>query len=96
VEPIGSGIPAEYALSQNYPNPFNPSTEIQFSVPRKGMTTLKVYDMLGRDVATLVREDLVPGTYKTRLDGSRLASGMYVYELTSADTRIVKKMMLLK
>jgi hypothetical protein len=96
VEPVGEGVPSLYTLSQNYPNPFNPSTEIQFTIPKSGMTTIKVYDMLGQEVSTLVNEELAPGTYKTRLDGSRLASGTYVYMITSGDFRMSKKMLLLK
>jgi hypothetical protein len=96
VEPIDNVVPSTYTLSQNYPNPFNPSTEIQFTISRGGMTTVKVYDILGKEVATLVNENLAPGTFKTRLDASRLSSGTYFYTLTSGDARITKKMMLLK
>jgi hypothetical protein len=96
VEPVERNVPEMYTLSQNYPNPFNPSTEIQFAVPKAGLTTVKVYDMLGQEVATLVNEQLAPGTYKTRLDGSRLASGSYVYMITSGDFHMSKKMLLLK
>jgi len=96
VQPIANTVPDKYALSQNYPNPFNPSTEIQFSIPQGGLTTVKVYDVLGKEVATIVNDNLAPGTYKTRLDGTRLASGTYIYTLTSGNTRISKKMMLMK
>jgi hypothetical protein len=96
VERIESGIPSGYTLSQNYPNPFNPTTEIQFTVAKAGFTTLKVYDMLGKEVATLVNETLNPGTFKSTLDGSKLSSGTYLYRLVSGSTAITKKMMLLK
>lgn len=96
VEPIENGVPSTYSMSQNYPNPFNPSTEIQFTVSKGGMTTVKVYDILGKEVATLVNENLAPGTFKTRLDASRFSSGTYFYTLISGDARITKKMMLLK
>lgn len=96
VEPVDFGVPSGYTLSQNYPNPFNPTTEIQFTVPKGGFTTLSVYDMLGKEVATLVNEHLNPGTYKSTLDGSKLASGTYLYRLMSGSTVITKKMMLLK
>jgi hypothetical protein len=96
VEPVDNSIPSGYALSQNYPNPFNPSTEIQFSVPAGGFTTLKVYDLLGKEVATLVNENLNPGTFKTTLDGSALSSGTYIYRLVSGSMQMTKKMMLLK
>jgi hypothetical protein len=96
VQRYQEGTPVEYALSQNYPNPFNPSTEIQFSVPKAGLTTLTVYDILGREVATLVNENLKSGSYKTTLDATRLSSGTYIYTLSSNGARISKKMMLLK
>jgi hypothetical protein len=96
VEPVESGIPNGYMMSQNYPNPFNPSTEIVFALPKAGFTTVKVYDMLGKEVATLVNEHLGVGTFKTTLDGSRLSSGTYVYSLTSGGTHITKKMVLVK
>jgi hypothetical protein len=96
VERIESGIPSGYTLSQNYPNPFNPTTEIQFSITKAAFTTLKVYDMLGKEVASLVSENLNPGTFKSTLDGSKLSSGTYLYRLVSGSTAITKKMMLLK
>ena len=96
VEPINNVIPSSYTLFQNYPNPFNPTTNIEFSVPTGGNTTLKVYDVLGHEVATLVNERLAPGTYKATLDASKLSSGTYIYSLISGSTRITKKMMLLK
>ena len=96
VEPVESGIPGAYTLSQNYPNPFNPSTEIQFTLTQSGMTTLKIYDLLGQEVATLVNEQLNAGTFKSKFDASRLSSGTYVYVLTSNGSRLIHKMMLLK
>jgi len=96
VAPVSNLIPNGYTLSQNYPNPFNPTTEIQFTIPTAGYTTVKVYDMLGKEVATLVDEHLNPGTFKTTLDASKLSSGTYVYTLVSGTSRITKKMMLLK
>ena len=96
VEQTESAIPSGYTLSQNYPNPFNPSTEIQFTLTKSGMTTLKVYDMLGQEIATLVNEQLNAGTFKSKFDASRLSSGTYVYVLTSNGTRLVNKMLLMK
>jgi hypothetical protein len=96
VEKIGNILPSEYTLEQNYPNPFNPSTEIKFTIAKTGATALVVYDMLGREIAVLMYETLQPGTYKYRFDGSSFASGTYFYELRSGDTRLVKKMMLVK
>jgi hypothetical protein len=96
VEPVKGVVPTDYTLSQNYPNPFNPSTEIRFTITRSGSTTLKVYDLMGREVSTLVNETLVPGAYSVKFDASRLSSGTYVYVLTSGGMRLTNKMMLLK
>jgi hypothetical protein len=85
-----------YSLSQNYPNPFNPSTQIRFSVAKSGFTTLKVYNILGEEVATLVSENLAAGQYSTTFDASRLASGTYLYVLASGNQRLTNKMILLK
>ncbi|MDP2301581.1 MAG: T9SS type A sorting domain-containing protein [Ignavibacteria bacterium] len=91
-----SGLVKGFELVQNYPNPFNPSTDIKFSVQNSGMTSLKVYDVLGREVAVLVNENLNSGQYIFTFNGSNLASGTYVYELVSNGTRIAKKMLLMK
>ncbi len=74
-------LPARFQLLQNYPNPFNPSTTIQFRVPSQEFVELRVYDVLGREVATLVNEELKPGSYETTFDGSSLANGVYFYRL---------------
>lgn len=92
----GPALPEVYSLSQNYPNPFNPVTTIQVAVPFSGYVTVRVYDILGRDVATLAEEELTPGVHVFRFDGSSLPSGTYIYVLTTGETRIAKKMMLLK
>ncbi len=100
--PVVSGIereesiPRSYQLSQNYPNPFNPETVISFSIPREEMVSLKIYDMLGSEVATLVNRELPAGNYKFNWSASSLASGMYIYRLTTSGYSNVKKMMLLK
>jgi hypothetical protein len=96
VQKISQDIPDGYALSQNYPNPFNPTTQIEFTVAKAGMTTLRVYDLLGREVATLVDEHIPAGTFKATFDASSLTSGTYVYEIVSGDVRIVKRMMFVK
>jgi hypothetical protein len=93
------GVPLAYSLSQNYPNPFNPSTTIAYTLQKAGMVTLKVYDILGREVATLVHENQNAGSYVVRLDmpmGMNLATGVYFYRIESGTFRDVKKMMLLK
>jgi hypothetical protein len=86
----------DYTLSQNYPNPFNPTTEIKFSILESGFVTLKVYDLLGKEVATLVDENLQNGGYVVTFDASDLASGTYIYTLSVNGSRISKKMLLLK
>lgn len=96
VKQMGSQIPVEFALAQNYPNPFNPLTKIQFSIAHTEMTTLEVFDILGRRVATLVNEQKQPGAYEVTFDGSRLASGFYVYRLTAGNYISTKKALLLK
>ena len=96
VEPVKGVVPTDYTLSQNYPNPFNPSTEIRFSITRSGSTTLKVYDLMGREVSTLVNESLTPGAYTVKFDATNLSSGTYLYVLTSGGMRLTNKMMLLK
>jgi len=89
-------VPAEYLLKQNYPNPFNPSTTIQFSIPQSEMVTLKVFDALGREVATIVNERMEAGAFSVSFNASSLASGMYFYKLTAGKYSQVKKMTLLK
>ena len=93
---VDFNIPLKFSLEQNYPNPFNPSTEIQFSLPKSGFTTLKVYDITGREVAVLVNEQKQAGTYSTEFNASKLASGVYFYRLTSGNFSAVKKLLLLK
>jgi len=89
-------VPTDFTLSQNYPNPFNPSTQIRFSITQTGSTTLKVYDVMGREVSTLVNEILAPGSYSVKFDGARLSSGTYLYVLTSGGHRLMNKMVLIK
>ena len=88
--------PTTFELSQNYPNPFNPSTSIRYALPVNGKVTLKVYNVLGQLVSTLVNEEQATGTYVARFDASRLASGMYIYRLQVGNYSVAKKMMLLK
>jgi hypothetical protein len=90
------GRPSEYTLSQNYPNPFNPITKIQFTIVNRQVAILKVYDVLGREVAMPVNEVKEPGTYTVQFDGSNLASGVYFYRLTAGDFVQTKKLLLLR
>ncbi len=89
-------VPKTYSLSQNYPNPFNPSTQIQFGLPKSGNVKLIVYDILGREVKTLVNEYRTAGTYQIAFDASSLASGVYFYKIEANDFVQTKKMLLVK
>ncbi|MBC8043450.1 MAG: T9SS type A sorting domain-containing protein [Rhizobacter sp.] len=91
-----SGLPKEFILKQNYPNPFNPSTTIRYELPQQSDVKLKIYDMLGREVQSLVSERQPAGTYTVRFNGSRLSSGMYFYRLQTGSTVQTKKMLLVK
>jgi|GEM_PF-2205570 len=88
--------PTSFNLRQNYPNPFNPTTIISYDLPRSGFVTLKVYDILGREVSTLYNGNQNVGTYNVSFDASKLASGVYFYQLKSGDYTSIKKMVLLK
>ena len=89
-------IPKIFQLYQNYPNPFNANSKIKFSIIENGIVTLKVYDILSKEIAVLVNEKLKPGTYEVTFDGSNLSSGIYFYKLESEKNIIVKKMILIK
>ncbi|MEP0860493.1 MAG: T9SS type A sorting domain-containing protein [Ignavibacterium sp.] len=89
-------IPTEYKLFDNYPNPFNPTTVIRWQSPVGSHTTLKVYDILGNEAATLVDEYREAGRYKVEFDASKLASGVYIYKLTAGSFTSSKKMMVIK
>ncbi len=93
---VARGMPRDYRLMQNYPNPFNPTTTIRFQIPTAGHVTLKVYSMLGQEVATLVEGNRSPGLYSITFDGSHLSSGIYAYRLQSGTSIETKKMILLK
>lgn len=86
----------EFSLGQNYPNPFNPSTKIKYQLPKDGFVTLKVYDILGNEVATLVNEEKIAGKYEANFNASSLASGVYIYKIQAGDFVNSKKMILLK
>lgn len=93
--------PIVFSLTQNYPNPFNPSTKISFSIPERSFVTLKIYDMLGREVAQPVNEELETGNFEKTFDASSLASGVYIYRITAMkDGKILfnesKQMLLIK
>ena len=89
-------IPENFILYQNYPNPFNPTTTIAYQIPERDFVTLKVYDILGREVATLVNEEKPAGTYEVQFAGRGLTSGIYFYQLKSGNYLETKKMILIK
>jgi hypothetical protein len=93
---LNENLPKGYVLDQNYPNPFNPSTNIGFSIPKTEFITLKVYNILGEEVATLVSEKLTAGQYRYDWDASRQASGVYLYSIQAGNYLKVKKMILLR
>jgi len=96
VNQISSEVPSKYSLSQNYPNPFNPTTNIKFALSKSGFVSLKIYDLSGREVSSLVNENLSVGTYSYTFDASKLSSGIYFYTLKSNNFSETKKMMLIK
>ena len=97
VKQLDSPIPQSFVLEQNYPNPFNSSTVISFSLPSKSSALLKVFDIMGREVATLVNEELAAGNYSRRWNASNISSGVYFYRLTTNTGFIqTKKLVLLK
>jgi hypothetical protein len=88
--------PKEFKLEQNFPNPFNPTTTIQYQLPADARVTLKIYDILGSEVRTLVNEEQEAGYKEVQFNGSSFASGMYIYRLTAGNYTSIKKMMLVK
>ena len=89
-------LPNSFRLSQNYPNPFNSSTNIQFSIPSSGDVVMKVFDVLGREVITLVEEFKIAGIYKLNYNSNYLPSGIYFYKLSFNNNSITRKMILIK
>ena len=89
-------MPIEYALDQNYPNPFNPSTIITYSIPQKNNVSLKIYDILGNEIATLVNEQKEAGSYKVQYDAAKISSGVYIYSIQAGDFLQTRKMILMK
>ena len=94
--PIEEAVPTSYILEQNYPNPFNPATTISYSIPKESRVSLKIYDVMGREIAELMTGRQAAGSYNVEFDASSLASGTYFYKLTAEDFISVKKMVLLK
>jgi hypothetical protein len=101
VEPEHQAIPDKYSLEQNYPNPFNPTTRISFSLPKADFVNVRVYDMLGREVKILMNEYRNGGTHSVNWNGEdnlgqKVASGTYIYRITTGSFSASKKMVLLK
>jgi hypothetical protein len=96
IEEPSSEIPTVFALYQNYPNPFNPSTTIRYAVPRSSQVVVKIYDILGRQVAELVNDQRNAGEYSVIWDARNFASGIYYYRMTAGDFVSVKKLVLMK
>lgn len=92
----GGTVANSFKLNQNYPNPFNPSTKIDYTVAQAGLVSIKVYNLLGQEVATLLNENLAPGAYQVTFDGAKLPSGVYVYKMTAGSYQESKKMVLMK
>jgi hypothetical protein len=88
--------PTEYALKQNYPNPFNPSTKIKYQIPKLSFATLKVYDVLGSEILTIVNEEKPAGSYEILFNAMNLSSGIYFYQLKAESYIETKKMVLLR
>jgi hypothetical protein len=90
------GVPKEYLLNQNFPNPFNPSTSISFSIPTRSFVSLKVFDLIGREVTTVVSEEMSAGSYIKQWNAQNLPSGVYFYRLQTGAFTQTKKLLLLK
>jgi photosystem II stability/assembly factor-like uncharacterized protein len=88
--------PSSFMLEQNYPNPFNPTTTIEYSIPKQSHITIKVYDLLGREITTLVNEEKSPGSYEVKFNGSSFTSGVYLFRMQAGSFSQTKKFMLLK
>jgi hypothetical protein len=93
---FGSTVPGQFTLSQNYPNPFNPTTNLRVTIAELRFVSLKVYDLLGNEVAELINGNLLPGEYTTQWNAGRVSSGLYFYRLSAGDFVETKKMLLLK
>ncbi|MBN2029558.1 T9SS type A sorting domain-containing protein, partial [bacterium] len=95
VDIVDSDVPGRYSLSQNYPNPFNPETTIRFDVKAPCRVVLKVYNLLGREMAKLVDEPYQPGRYQIQFDATGCASGIHFYRIEMGDFQSIKKMIIL-
>lgn len=94
--PDNPPVPSSIQLDQNYPNPFNPTTRIEYAILRESHVTLRVYSILGQEVATIVNQTQRPAKYLATLDASKLASGVYMYRLSAGSFTMTKKMLLVR
>jgi hypothetical protein len=96
INPLGSYVPSDFKLFQNFPNPFNPTTRIKFDIPQNGFVSLKIYDIMGREVDNLVNQDLKAGSYEMEFNGLNKSSGIYYYKIFTDKYQETKKMILVK
>jgi photosystem II stability/assembly factor-like uncharacterized protein len=96
IDPISNEVPDKFSLGQNYPNPFNPVTNLEFKIVNSGFVKLSIYDLTGKEIKSLVNQNLNPGSYKIQFDGSNLNSGIYFYRLETSNFTDTKKMILIK
>lgn len=96
IEEYGNELAKHFQLNQNYPNPFNPTTNISFELPKSGEVSLKVFDMLGREVQELINGYQAAGAHQVQFNAENLPSGMYIYRLKSGSVELTRKMMLIK
>jgi len=96
VEVETQNLASNYFISQNYPNPFNPTTQIKYSIPEKSVVSVKVYDILGNEISTLVNEEKNAGNYLISFNGNKLSSGLYFYTINAGKYRATKKMLIVK
>jgi hypothetical protein len=89
-------LPSSYSLSQNYPNPFNPATKIRYALPASSFVELKIFDILGNEITTLVKGEQTAGYHETEFNSGNLSSGIYFYRMQAGDYSISKKMILMK
>ena len=91
-----NGVPAEFSLGQNYPNPFNPKTSFEFGVTSFGFVAVRVFDLLGREVAVLVSEEKGPGRYRVSWDAGNSPSGVYFYRVQAGERMVTRRMTLIR
>jgi hypothetical protein len=96
IEPVSTEIPDKFMLYNNYPNPFNPVTKIKFDTPNSAYTNIVIYDVTGREIKTLINQNISAGRYEIEFDASGLSSGVYFYRINAGDFKDVKRMALVK